>query len=67
MNDNTATKQELNNLIEFRHHFYDCLNYAKDAQFQLVAALLSDRDKRDESFFANLSFVMFNHIYPGAI
>lgn len=42
MNDNTATKQELNNIIEFRQRFYGCLNQAKDAQFQLVDALLSD-------------------------
>jgi len=42
MNDNTATNQELNNLIEFRQRFYDCLGQAKDAQFQLVDALLSD-------------------------
>ena len=42
MKDNTATNQELNNLIEFRQRFYNCLGQAKDAQFQLVDALLSD-------------------------
>jgi len=52
MNDNTATKQELNNLIEFRQRFYDCLNQAKDAQFQLVDALLSDMNVTS---FAELS------------
>jgi len=52
MNDNTATNQELNNLIEFRQRFYTCLNQAKDAQFQLVDALLSDMNANS---FAELS------------
>ncbi len=52
MKDKTATKQELNNLIEFRQCFYDCLCQAKDAQFQLVDALLSDMNINS---FAELS------------
>lgn len=52
MNDNTATNQELNNLIEFRQRFYTCLNQEKDAQFQLVDALLSDMNANS---FAELS------------
>jgi hypothetical protein len=42
MKDNTVTNQELNNLIEFRQQFYACLTKGKDAQFQLVDALLSN-------------------------
>jgi len=52
MNDKTVTKQQLNKLIAFRQRFYTCLPNAGDAQFQLVEALLSNRQV---SSFAELS------------
>jgi hypothetical protein len=50
--DNTVTKQQLNKLIAFRQQLYACLSKAGDAQFQLVEALLSNRQVHS---FAELS------------
>ena len=50
--DKTVTKQQLNKLIAFRQQLYECLPKASDAQFQLVEALLSNRQV---SSFAELS------------
>jgi len=50
--DKTVTKQQLNKLIAFRQRFYECLPKAGDAQFQLVEALLSNRQSGS---FAELS------------
>ena len=48
MKDNTSNQEQLNKIIEFRQGMYDCLGKAKDAQFQLVDALLGDL--RPDSF-----------------
>ena len=42
MKDNTDNQNQLNNLIEFRQRAYEILGKAKDAQFQLVDAMLGD-------------------------
>jgi len=52
MNDKTDTTQQLNKLIAFRQRFYESLPQAGDAQFQVVEALLSNRQV---SSFAELT------------
>ena len=52
MTDNTKNHEQLNKIIEFRQKVYECLGKAKDAQFQLIDALLGDL-KADS--FAELS------------
>ena len=42
MKDNTSNQEQLNKIIEFRQEMYESLGKAKDAQFQLVDALLGD-------------------------
>ncbi len=52
MKDNTANQKQLNNLIEFRQRAYSTFGKAKDAQFQIVDAVLSDKRVRS---YAELS------------
>lgn len=42
MRNNTKNHEQLNKIIEFRQRVYDCLEQGKDAQFQIIDALLSD-------------------------
>ena len=47
MNQNLSTTEQLNNLIEFRQGVYEHgLTYYRDAQFEMVDALLSNRRVR---------------------
>ena len=43
MQNNTENQKQLNNLIEFRQSAYDATGKAKDAQFQIVDAVLSGK------------------------